>query len=57
MAENDPNLHPNLIQNGNILAHQYEIVRRMLRYLPMRDLLTCCQVDQSPLLSHNLLAL
>jgi len=44
MAENEPNLHPNLIQNGNILAHQYEIVRRMLRYLPMRDLLTCCQV-------------
>ena len=37
-------LQANLGQNGNILANQYEIVRRMLRYLAMRDLSACCQV-------------
>ena len=36
--------HPSLIQNGNILASQYEIVRRMFRHLSMKDLSTCCKV-------------
>ena len=44
MGDNQPIVHPNLVANGNILANQYEIVRRILRYLPMRDLSTCCQV-------------
>ena len=37
-------LQDNLGQNGNILANQYEIVRRMMRHLAMRDLSACCQV-------------
>ena len=45
MADNPENVHPNLVQNGNILANQYGIVRRMLSYLPMRDLAACCQVN------------
>jgi len=44
MTDNPETVHQNLVQNGNILASQYEIVRRMLRYLPMRDLTACCQV-------------
>ena len=34
----------NLAENANILASQYEIVRNILRQLPMKDLLTCCRV-------------
>ena len=37
-------LQANLGQNGNILANQYEIVRRIMRHLAMRDLSACCQV-------------
>ena len=37
-------LQDNLGQNGNILANQYEIVRRIMRHLAMRDLSACCQV-------------
>ena len=45
MSDNqDEGLQANLGQNGNIVANQYEIVRRMLRYLAMRDLSACCQV-------------
>ena len=34
----------NFAENANILASQYEIVRNILRLLPMKDLLNCCMV-------------
>ena len=54
MSDCEENQHPSLIQNGNILASQYEIVRRMFRHLSMKDLSTCCKVtinyrDLSPI--------
>ena len=33
-----------LAHNANILASQYEIVRNILRQLPMKELLNCCTV-------------
>ena len=36
----------NISQNGNILANQYELVRNILRNLPMKDLLNCCKVSK-----------
>ena len=33
-----------LAHNANILASQYEIVRNILRQLPMKELINCCTV-------------
>ena len=53
MGDTQPTVHTSLLASGNILANQYEIVRRILRYLPMRYLSTCCQVNcLSSRLSH-----
>ena len=44
LKEDGSNIQNNVGQNGNILANQYELVRNILRHLPMRDLLRCCKV-------------
>ena len=46
-SENQPEPGPiesNISQNGNIVANQYELVKNILRNLPMKDLLNCCKV-------------
>ena len=36
-----------ICHNGHVLANQYELVRTIFSYLPMRDLENCGQVDMS----------
>ena len=35
----------NVGQNGNILANQFELVRNILRFLSMKELLNCSKVN------------
>ena len=57
MSDCEESHHPSLIQNGNILASQYEIVRRMFRHLSMKDLSTCCKVTLTLRISDSPLSL
>ena len=44
-SEPEPcSVESNISQNGNIVANQYELVKNILRNLPMKDLLNCCKV-------------